>query len=100
VAGLVLTDLVRGDETWLIDENFEKSARSGMIIGARLCRPGDFWISLGAIVPIDELLLQSVLSQRGSIRTPLKQALDDPRIAGSIYRSAIEAGTMVSVAYR
>jgi hypothetical protein len=100
VAGVVLEDVVRGDEVWLIDENFEKSATSGMIIAARLCRPEEFWISLGALVPLDDLILEKLLNERGRIKLPLEQAVDHPRFAGAIYRAAIEQGNMAGVAYR
>jgi hypothetical protein len=100
VAGVILKDAFRGDEVWLVDENFEKSGTPGMVVAARLCRPDDFWMSLGALVPIGELVIEKIAYPKGRAVTPMDQALEDPRFAGMIYRTAIEQGVMDSVAYR
>jgi hypothetical protein len=100
VAGLILEDVVRGQKVWLIDESFEESGTPGMVIAARLCRPGDFWMSLGALVPIDELVIERIAYPKGLALTPVDQALEDPRFAGMIYRAAIKHGVMDSVVYR
>jgi hypothetical protein len=100
VAGLILEDVVRGDEVWLIDESFEESGTPGMVVAARLCRPDDFWMSLGAVVTMDELVIERMVYPKRLAVTPLDQALDDQRFVGMIYRAAIEQGVMDSVAYR
>ena len=51
--GLMLGDLLREDEVWLVDESLETSAQIGAVLGTRLARPDTFAITCGVLVPID-----------------------------------------------
>jgi hypothetical protein len=50
--GLILRDLLRGGETWLVDEAMEKNAPPGLEIAARLLQPAAFAMTARIIVPI------------------------------------------------
>src|SRR3954465_264414 len=52
VAGLVVQDLLREDEAWLVDEALERSAPEGMVAAMRLCTPDAFAMTSGVIVPM------------------------------------------------
>ena len=53
VVGLVVQDLLREDEAWLVDEALERSAPEGMVAAMRLCTPETFAMTCGVIVPVD-----------------------------------------------
>ena len=53
VAGLIVQDLLRQDEAWLVDEALEQSAPEGMAMALRLCMPNAFAMTSGIIVPVD-----------------------------------------------
>lgn len=51
-AGLVLEDLFRRQEIWLMDEGFEASAPKGMVIASRVVKPDVYHMTTGAAVPV------------------------------------------------
>jgi hypothetical protein len=52
-AGAIVTDLLRDNETWLVDEGLALSAELGMTLASGLCWPADFAMTCGVIVPVD-----------------------------------------------
>ena len=50
--GLILRDLLRGGETWLVDEAMEKNAPPGVEMAARLLQPESFAMTARIIVPL------------------------------------------------
>ena len=50
VAGLVLQDVLTGEDMWLIDDGLEASAPEGCRLSLRVFRPGDFWMTTGAAI--------------------------------------------------
>jgi len=99
-AGLIVTDVLREIETWLIDEKLEASAPEGMSFAGRLCAPEGFAMSCGVVVPVDRGLIEEValdmLAWRHGDPNGVAQ---DPRFAIAIYRAAIDNGIMASVIY-
>lgn len=51
IAGVMLWDMLNGGEVWLMDRTLEAAAESGMIFGARIFKPADFYMSTGVVVP-------------------------------------------------
>ncbi len=49
VVGLVVQDLLRQGEAWLVDEAMERSAPEGMAAAMRLCTPDAFVMTSGTI---------------------------------------------------
>lgn len=99
-AGLVVRDLMRESEAWLIDENLERSVTEGTSLAMRLATPDAFSMTSGVIVPVDAMLMEDVfdevLPRAGG--EPDKIA-EDRRFATSIYRFALEDGFMDYVAF-
>jgi hypothetical protein len=97
-AGLVVLDLLRQTEVWLVDEGLEQSAREGMSMASRLYMPEDFAMTAGVIVPIDRDIVEEALDI-SLIRTPKDpDALaSDPRFAMALYRAALDHDAMESV---
>ena len=55
VAGLIVQDLLRQGEAWLVDEALEQSAPEGMTMAIRLGTPDLFAMTSGIIVPVDRI---------------------------------------------
>ena len=102
IAGLVLTDVLRGGETWLVDEALASCARPGLAFASRLCWPAEFAITCGVVVPVDrELLTEVVFDCEEWLRTSDDGKIaGDPRFATSLYRAAIPEGVMRGVEFR
>jgi hypothetical protein len=99
-AGLIVSDLMRGDELWLVDQGLEATAPVGFTLATRVYSPEDFYIAAGVFVPLDRALLMSALQRRPLLaRMDLNDALEDRRFAEALYREAIEAGVMERVRF-
>jgi hypothetical protein len=99
--GLILRDLLREEEIWLIDEAMAKNARPGQEMAARLVEPDRFAMTARVIVPIiPELMTRPALMEEVFIRAPALRSLqgkalaEDPRFAIGIYRAAVAMGAM------
>jgi hypothetical protein len=105
--GLILRDLLRGEETWLVDEAMEKNAPPGVEMAARLLQPESFAMTARIIVPIlpDLMTLPEVMGEMFT-RAPALRRLrgdalaGDPRFAISFYRAAVATGAMDRVRFQ
>ena len=101
VVGLVVEDLLRDSEAWLVDEALTVSAPPGLTFAGRLYWPGDFAMSCGVVVPVDaELMEEALLEGMSWVRHADPEAVaDDPRFAMVVYRTALIQGVMDSVEF-
>ncbi len=76
VAGLIVKDLFRGFEFWLVDEGLESS------------------------LPDIELIEYAIADTPQLLRKGQEEAINDRRFAESIYRAAVASGIMERVAYQ
>lgn len=101
VAGLVVQDLLRQSEAWLVDEGLERSAAAGVALAMRLCEPETFAMTAGVIVPVDREMMEEVLDEvLPRVRGEPQQLAEDPRFATAIYRIALAEGVMEQVAFQ
>jgi hypothetical protein len=105
--GLILRDLLREEEIWLIDEAMAKNARPGREMAARLVQPDRFAMMARVIVPINPVLMtRPELMEDVFIRAPALRSLqgkalaDDPRFAIGSYRAAVATGAMDFVRFK
>jgi hypothetical protein len=105
--GLILRDLLRDEETWLIDEAMERNAPPGVEMAARLLPLENFAMTARIIVPIlPDLMTRPDLMEEVFTRAPALRRLQrdvlarDPRFAISIYRAAVATGTMERVRFK
>ena len=97
--GLIITDVLREAEVWLVDEQLETSAPKGLCFAERICQPDDFAMSCGVVVPVHRELLEEVtLDMLAWRRGDPERVTEDPRFAIAIYRAAIESGILNNVA--
>ena len=88
-AGIDLTDLISGQQLWIVDRGLEATALAGTEIAMRLFRADEFWMTTGVAVVMDRDLWQEIealgVVHRGSLPTP---SLDRDLLAETIYRLA------------
>ena len=102
VAGVVVTDLMLEQETWLLDEAMAMSATPGDCFAGRLCRPDEFAMTCLSFVPMDRELLDDVFDELGTwLRSSdPRRVIEDARFAASVYRAAVASGIMDNVVQR
>jgi len=100
VAGLMVQDLLRQGEVWLVDEALEQSAPEGMTIAMRLGTPDAFSMTSGVIVPVDREVMVEVLDEvLPRVRGTPDQVANDRRFATAIYRAAAAQGLMERIGF-
>ena len=101
VAGLIVKDLFRGVEVWLVDEGLESSLPDGAALATRLYTPERFAMTAGVLVPLDlELIEDAIAGTPQLLRKGYEEVIDDRRFAEAIYRVALASGLMEQVAYQ
>ena len=105
--GLILRDLLRGEEIWLVDEAMERNAPPGVAMAARLLQPESFAMTARIIVPVlPDLMPRPELMDEGLTRAPALKRLQgdglarDPRFTIGIYRAAVATGAMERVRFK
>jgi len=105
--GLILRDLLRGEETWLVDEAMEKNAPPGVEMAARLLQPESFAMTARIIVPIlPDLMTLPEVMEKVFARAPVLRRFrgdalaGDPRFAIGFYRAAVATGAMDRVLFQ
>jgi hypothetical protein len=100
-AGLIVTDLFRKIELWLVDEGLEISLPQGSAFATRYYTPDRFSMTAGVGMPVDiEILTRAVASTPQLLRRSRAEAIDDRRFAEAVYRAAIADGIMEGVTYQ
>jgi hypothetical protein len=100
VVGLIVRDLFRGDNYWLVDEALESSLPDGAMLATRLYNLDGFTMTAGVIVPLDmELIEDAIVEAPQLFRKVPKETIDDRRFAEAIYRAAVVSGIMEQVGY-
>ncbi len=96
--GLIITDVLREAEVWLVDEQLEASAPEDLSFAGRLCELDRFAMSCGVVVPVYRELIEEVaLDMLAWRRGDPEHVAQDPRFAIAIYRAAINSGIMNNV---
>ena len=99
--GLVLRDLLRGEDIWLADEALERSARPGLVMAARLLKPEGFAMTARIVVPVTPDLMEEAFARAPALRRTQGDALaSDPHFAIGIYRAAVATGAMDFVRFK
>jgi hypothetical protein len=100
-AGLIVTDLFRNVELWLVDQGLEISLPAGTVFATRYYAPERFVMTAGVGMPVDRAMLTSAVeSMPQSLRKSQVETVEDRRFAEAVYRAAIASGIMERVAYQ
>jgi hypothetical protein len=100
-AGLILRDLLRGEETQLVDETMEKSAPLGVEMAARLLTLEGFAMTARIIVPVTPDLIKAAFDRVPALKRAQGDALaQNPHFVIGIYQAAVATGAMDSVRFK
>lgn len=100
-AGLIVRDLMREQEFWLVDQGLEATAPPGIQLATRVYSPDDFHMAAGVFVPLEGALLRGALERRPLLlRMHPDEAVEDRRFAEAIYREAIRSGVTDRVRFQ
>jgi hypothetical protein len=102
IAGLIMGDVLRRTEFWLVDEGMERTLHDGDTLVTRVFTPDAFSVTCGVIMPVDFGIMTSVFYEvvpRLNHHT-IEQICQDRRFAETIYRTAMEDGVMDTIAFR
>jgi hypothetical protein len=101
VAGVVVEDLFRKQDIWLMDEGLDATMPDGTLLAARLIRLDPFHATASASVPISRSDLRNALLSLAARRATLDPAsvIDDPRLPEAIFATAIKSGAMDGISF-
>jgi hypothetical protein len=101
-AGLILTDVARNADVWLMDEGLEQSYPDGAAIAIRYYVPDRFAITAGVGIPLGKDLLAAVLDAlpHGVRRKSQLETLGDRRFAETLYRVALRTNVTDGMRYQ
>ena len=100
-AGLIVTDLFRKAELWLVDEGLEMSLPVGAAYATRYYTTDSFVMTAGVGMPVDSDLITHALESAPLLRRKSPaEAIEDRRFAEAIYRAAIEDGITENARYQ
>jgi hypothetical protein len=100
-AGLIVADLFRKTELWLVDEGLEMSLPHGSAFATRYFTPDGFAMTAGVGMPVDLALLTSAIESAPQLlRRSQTDAIGDRRFAEAVYRAALADGTMEGISYQ
>jgi hypothetical protein len=101
VAGLIVKDLFRDIDLWLVDEGLEISLPAGTAFATRYFAADRFVMTSGVGVPFDDDLLETIVDSTPLLlRKSPAEAIEDRRFAEAVYRAAIADGLMQGVTYQ
>ena len=95
-AGLILEDLLRQEEVWLMDEGFEQTVPDGAALASRVTKPDAFHMTTGASIPITRDAMEDVAAAIPSLDVPLADGTN-VRFIETVYRSAVTHRLMDTV---
>lgn len=100
-AGLILSDVMRRTETWLMDINLAETAPACAMLGGRIIEVDGFSMGCGVFVPVsDDMLEAAVVDVPGPIDLATGVIAESPRFAMSLYREAISSGAIGQIDFR
>jgi hypothetical protein len=102
IAGLVMGDVLRRTEFWLVDEGLERTLADGDTLVTRVFVPDAFSVTCGVAMPVDFGIMTSVFYEvvpRLNHHT-IEQICQDRRFAETIYRTAMAHGIMDEIGFR
>jgi hypothetical protein len=100
--GVLIEDVLRGGELWLLDEGLERTMQPGHFFATRVAPIEDFVMTCGLIVPFDQLMtldMEAFLTNKEE-QAILTQQADDRRLPERICKTAIRRGLMERVGYQ
>jgi hypothetical protein len=99
-AGVVVRDLLRDAELWLMDLGMEATADEGACFASHLITPDAYSMTTGVVVPVDRDILEDALDDMPPARHASPDVMAaDPLFATLVYRAALLDGAMERIAF-
>ena len=98
-AGLIVTDLFRKADFWLVNWGFENSLPEHSVFATRYFAPEDFAMTTGAAIPVDVDLLRTAVDSMPLCRLP-SEVIDHWRFPEVVYRIAIAQRVTETTIYK
>ena len=90
---MIVEDLFRGVEFWLVDEGLESLLPDGAALATLLYTPEGFAMTAGILVSLDiELIEDAIADAPQLLRNRREELIDDRRFVEAIYKVALQAG--------
>jgi hypothetical protein len=100
-AGLIVTDIYREIELWLVDEGLEISLPPQAAFATRYYALDGFIMTAGVGMPVDSDLITHALELAPQLlRKSPAEAIEDRRFAEAVYRAAIADGAMEQIRFQ
>jgi hypothetical protein len=99
-AGLLVSDVFRETDLWLVDEGLEVSLSEGAVFASRYFEPDGFAMTAGVCIPIDIGVLANIVSVPQLLEKPREDAIADRRFAEAVYKAAVADGAAEAVSYQ
>ncbi len=101
VAGLIVSDLLRREEIWLMDEGLEETGQEGVVLASRLVNLYDFYMTTGVSVLLDEDLLEEIAGPFINFSGDgFLMEHKSPRFVELFYKAAIKRGVMQNIDFK
>jgi hypothetical protein len=99
--GLMVTDLFREIDLWLVDLGLEATLPEGIGFATRYFAPGPFVMTAGIGFPVGPGELErAIYAVPQLMRKPKAEAIQDRRFAEAVYRVAIADGALQNIQFR
>jgi len=85
-AGTWLSDTIHGGEVWLMDRGLETIGAFGALLGLRIFKAADFWMSTGVPVPTGMTILRTETEPVPEAAERRSPAIDTDQLAEELYR--------------
>ena len=101
VAGLIVNDVFRSEDIWLVDEGLEASFAEGVGLATRLFVPESFAMTAGVVIPASRETIAAAIDDTPLLKRKSAQEMgDDRRFAEAIYRFALANGLTERISYQ
>jgi hypothetical protein len=99
-AGLVVDDLFRKEEIWLMDEGLEETAPESAAFASRVTKPDAFHMTTGAAIPVTrDVLAEVAASFRFRDDDPSLTEGTNVRFIEAVYRVAVSRGLLAPISF-
>jgi len=100
VAGLIVSDLLRREKIWLMDEGFEETALDGYAFASRLFKPDEFYMTTGIVIPVDKGVVEEIAAVCPNMSSDtITNERKNLWFIEAVYRTAIKRGLMETVSF-
>ena len=100
VAGLIVSELFREEEIWLMDEGFEETVPVGYVFASRLFKPDKFYMTTGVAIPLNNDVIVEIAEAFPNMCTnTITNRRKNFRLIEAVYKTGIKRGAMDTIRF-